>query len=667
MIMKANKQIGFIYKDNESIDKILKDGEVVFERGFLREKASTTLPITFGGVGKDLKDYRVYGNTYQNSTSGKNLCGVPNLNTTVSGVEINIKDGIITLNGTATGAIFYYINPINTTILNGGYTLNNIYVSGDVSSTGTKNFNIRRADDQSNIFSNGFVQSNSYRYNNFSENVEIIFGIYCTNGTVFNNYKFIPQLVVGTEPDYDYESYTGGQPSPNPDYPQEIISCGDRTKNLFDKANATYKNGYYKNDNGVEQTTNQSGYLTSYVSVKPNTTYTIQGSLKQTNQSTHIYALYYYDINKNWIYRTTTTDNPPYTFTTPNDCYFIQFQYRQDAYDEDTIQIEEGSTATSYEPYGYKIPVNVRSENLFDITKPYVSENLSTVGVTLTLNDDGTITVNGTNNASYKYIRFDVELEAGVYYFSGCPSGGERNGYSMIIQTGSATSTQVFDTGEGATFTLTEKKTIQFFPVRVGLNTVTFNNMVFKPMIAKIPVSYNDYQSYYNQTTNIYLYEPLRKIDGYSDYIDFKNSKVVRNIEEIVLDGNENWFINGSGTNRWFYYVDNLTKNTPSDNGKYIISSHYIGNAIYSSNTNKGIVATKSSKELRIRYGVEDTIANFKTWLQSNNVTVNYVLATPTEENIELPNIPTVDGNNTLNIETEITPSQVYIKYKSNT
>ena len=74
MIIKANKQIGFIYKNNESIDKILKDGNVVFERGFLREKTSTTLPINFGGVGKDLKDYKVYGNTYQNSTSGKNIC-----------------------------------------------------------------------------------------------------------------------------------------------------------------------------------------------------------------------------------------------------------------------------------------------------------------------------------------------------------------------------------------------------------------------------------------------------------------------------------------------------------------------------------------------------------------------------------------------------------------
>ena len=64
-MMKANKQIGFININEENIDKILKDGEVVFERGFLREKTSTTLPINFDGVGKDLKDYKIYGNTIQ--------------------------------------------------------------------------------------------------------------------------------------------------------------------------------------------------------------------------------------------------------------------------------------------------------------------------------------------------------------------------------------------------------------------------------------------------------------------------------------------------------------------------------------------------------------------------------------------------------------------------
>lgn len=85
---------------------------------------------------------------------------------------------------------------------------------------------------------------------------------------------------------------------PSPDYPNEIISCGNRTKNLFNKKDAIYKNGYLKDDNGNEQTTNNSGYLFSYIEVEPNKTYTIQGLLKDTTQQSHLYRLYFYDINK---------------------------------------------------------------------------------------------------------------------------------------------------------------------------------------------------------------------------------------------------------------------------------------------------------------------------------------------------------------------------------
>ena len=38
MIIKNGKQIGFIYKNGEKIDKIIRHGKVYFEQGFTREK-----------------------------------------------------------------------------------------------------------------------------------------------------------------------------------------------------------------------------------------------------------------------------------------------------------------------------------------------------------------------------------------------------------------------------------------------------------------------------------------------------------------------------------------------------------------------------------------------------------------------------------------------------
>ena len=519
MIMKANKQIGFIYKDNESIDKILKDGEVVFERGFLREKTSTTLPITFGGVGKDLKDYRVYGNTYQNSTTGKNLRYIED--ETLAGISLTYdnKSGKISIRGTATktdGIRLSKGGGVN--IPTGTYTLSvseplPVLINSIVSLSSSTNVAFRMPAGNTSVTVN--VPSDGVL-------ADLYFAVTKDVTYDFDFYLQLEEGSVATE----FEPFTNGA-SPNPGYPQEIVSCGDKTKNLFDKVNSTYKNGYYRDNNGTEQTTQTSGYLTTYISVKPNTTYTIQGSLKQTNQSSQSYAIYYYNINKEWISRTVITDNPPYTFTTPNNCYYMQFQYRVDAYDEDTIQIEEGSTATSYEPYGYKIPVNV-------------------------------------------------------------------------------------------------------------------NNVI----------------------TNIYLDEPLRKSsDGmYTDHIDFANKKIYRQIKEITLNGTETWSRVGAKNGAYRFRSD--FPDIAIGSNSVLYCTHFLNNG--DTYAFEGISGA-ANIQIYIRWdSLFTTVEDLTTWLASNKPTVDYALATTTEESITLPNIPTIDGNNTLNIETEITPSQVYIKFKSN-
>ena len=74
MIMVRNEdgtysQVGFV-KDNDGIDTEYiydKDGDIVFEKGFTRE-TSGTVPLTINGIGKDLKDWSITGNTVQNGT-----------------------------------------------------------------------------------------------------------------------------------------------------------------------------------------------------------------------------------------------------------------------------------------------------------------------------------------------------------------------------------------------------------------------------------------------------------------------------------------------------------------------------------------------------------------------------------------------------------------------
>ena len=168
-----------------------------------------------GGKGK----IEVKGNTEQKQLSGKNLFGISDYEKTYNGVQIKIKDGEITLNGTCTGTGTVYIGPKDEQILNGTYTISRNSISGTMSGSG--NINLRNVSDDSII--SGTQMSLTINSRTFTlENANVEYGIYLMRDATFDNYKFRPQLVEGDTPDYDFEPYCGGQAAPNPEYPQEV-------------------------------------------------------------------------------------------------------------------------------------------------------------------------------------------------------------------------------------------------------------------------------------------------------------------------------------------------------------------------------------------------------------------------------------------------------------
>jgi hypothetical protein len=147
----------------------------------------------------------IYKDNIKKST-GKNLCGIPDQTFNHNGVDVIIKDGEITLNGTATSTGTKNLTPINTTILNGTYSNNIVYLGG--THNGSGNFNIRKASDSSIISgSQASYQDADGSVNITVDNTSIIFGIYIMKGMVFTNYKFRPQLVKRNGSDYNYEPY----------------------------------------------------------------------------------------------------------------------------------------------------------------------------------------------------------------------------------------------------------------------------------------------------------------------------------------------------------------------------------------------------------------------------------------------------------------------------
>lgn len=99
-------------------------------------------------------------------------------------------------------------------------------------------------------------------------------------------------------------------------------------------------------------------------------------------------------------------------------------------------------------------------------------------GVTYTINDDLTITANGTSvGSSYIVLNSSLALESNTsYIMTGCPSGGGASTYTLRIYAGSSYTSE---NGNGITFTYTNQNY-----VRVNVpGGSQVSNVVFKPMI----------------------------------------------------------------------------------------------------------------------------------------------------------------------------------------
>lgn len=100
-------------------------------------------------------------------------------------------------------------------------------------------------------------------------------------------------------------------------------------------------------------------------------------------------------------------------------------------------------------------------------------------GVTFTVNDDGTITANGTATANIVFTVAYIDFASGSYLLNGTPSGGSTSTYYIRVYN-SNTQTPKNSTTRDVPFAAEEG--FNRVDIRV-LNGVSFNNLVFKPMI----------------------------------------------------------------------------------------------------------------------------------------------------------------------------------------
>ena len=172
-------------------------------------------------AGGAIESVEMYGDTEQTTYSGIQLIPFTTQDITLGSVRSYVKGGYLYMDGTSTGEVSGDNNNWKTnfgfTLPAGTYTF---------SLTGAKTtYYIRRLSDQADLASlNPYRSSQSFT---LSESTQVYFSAYYYKKSWDN--ELIPvSLVVGGNPPTPFEPYVGGTASPNPDYPQEVQTVTGR-------------------------------------------------------------------------------------------------------------------------------------------------------------------------------------------------------------------------------------------------------------------------------------------------------------------------------------------------------------------------------------------------------------------------------------------------------
>ena len=118
-------------------------------------------------------------------------------------------------------------------------------------------------------------------------------------------------------------------------------------------------------------------------------------------------------------------------------------------------------------------------------------------GVTFTINDDKSITVNGTATATAQ-LALDTITKDGNYILTGCPSGGSTSTYMLSLSYLNLSGTMTYgaETGSGRSVVFDSEKYSRI-NVLIQINKgVTVSNLTFKPMIRYADITDGSYEPY---------------------------------------------------------------------------------------------------------------------------------------------------------------------------
>lgn len=384
----------------------------------------------------------------------------------------------------------------------------------------------------------------------------------------------------------DYEEFVGGTASPSPEYSQEIRNVEGRScRNLFD---------------GEWTGSVSTNFIPVYAG--KNYKYSEHGVAKGMN-------FRFYNDTSSTEYTTVNVSSSDY-YTPEADGYVKLYKTAADKYD---CQLEEGTAVTPYEPYfeGKRLEINICNKNL-----------VGGKWFNGLYNADGS--VSGINR---NYRAFKTKLKSGTYKYS----------YKNDIEISIVRSVNI---SENSSFSIANKSftLVNDAEISLGFRKTDNSEWDIGENLADI-----EFQLEKGSTATTYVEHqekmiPFPLANGQKlmegDYLADDGVHHMR--REVVLNGTESWSRVSAGNAYRFVcndYTDAEIPETTETVGNLLSDKFVAVTAAATSGQTNGI-AIASSAKLVIYYDANNTVptGQFKEWLASNNVKVEYELA---EETIE--------------------------------
>lgn len=557
--------------------------------------------------------FNIDGNSYQETTEGYNLLNVPAEYTILSTEAY--KKVPISLKANHTYTI--KIGQINTD-------------NTDVTSV------------LFNFIYNEVEISNSYAYVKLSDlkgtytpasDVDAVFiysgDSYAQGAKTNTTYKNL-MIYEGTE-DKPYEPYTGGIPSPSPDYPQEITNVGGYD-NLFDKNNII--SGSYVSDGNGAFVSNSTSKRTDYIEIQASSYYYIYSDKTTGNWGA------WYDKDKKFISGITLGGKNEGTVNSPANAKYMAFtvSYQGNLADYSNIKINE--TAIKIKQSG---------------------KNLLNVPEVLEISIFKEIEVNLEANNTYTF-KFDNAIAGSDNNISRIAF---RNTTDIVVKNLNTSTVKNFEIQPTQDITNIRIYASTDYSSSVG-KTKTFQKLMIYEGTEETP-----YEPYHEPIiTPINLQgNILSKLGDVKDILKVNRNgevEIKKNIGKVILDGTEKLSLSGSTTDEILVVALDISG---AEDG-YGYSNYFVYSSTVKQNS---ITVYNNGKFLRFCVNKNEffNLEAFKAWVKSkydegNPVLVYYKLATP--QIITLPSISPIElwqGTNIFslvtNLDTEIELEYNYI------